>query len=163
MRPLVLIALPLLGLAEGAAAQAPGDAPPRDCTYASCALRLSGRTIYAGQEGREVGSFGFFAAPPLRPLVELSDSASHYFAIVENNHRSGRIMSFAGTGMVYLAWGLLRAWDHRTFQTSDWITLGVGVAGMAGSIVGYRRTHRARDALTKSIWWYNAALANPPS
>lgn len=163
MRPLVLIALPLLGLAEGAAAQAPSDAPPRDCTYASCALRLSGRTIYAGQEGREAGSFGFFAAPQLRPLVELSDSASHYFAIVEENHRSGRIMSFAGQGMFTVAWVLLSAWDHRTLQTSDWITLGVGVAGTAAFIVGHRRTHRAEDALTKSIWWYNAALADPPS
>jgi len=70
-------------------------------------------------------------------------------------------MSFAGSGMVYVAWGLVSGWDHRTLQTSDWITLGVGVAGMAGIIVGHRRTHRARDALTKSIWWYNAALAAP--
>ena len=88
MRRFAPALLALLSFAQTAGAQVDWVASA-SCSYETCALRLSRRAVLAGREGREVASYGFFAAPRLRPLIELSDSASYYVGIVEENHTSG--------------------------------------------------------------------------
>lgn len=135
------------------------DTPSRssDCTYATCALRMSGRSILAGAEGRKVGSFGFLSAPQLRPWVATSDSASHYLRIVEENYVTGGVLTFSG--VILSALGIIAAggWEG---SDKEWIGVGAAVTGLSLSIIGGGRTSRARDAMQSAIWWYNGDLVD---
>ena len=128
------------------------------CTYQSCALRLQGRSIVAGIEGREVGGFGFFSAPELRPWIELSDSASEYLRVVEQNYSSGKILNLTGA----LAVGVGVVLGRGTWKTdaSHVASVGLVLSGYAALIAGDRRVRRSWNAVQSSMWWYNAALAD---
>ena len=40
-----------------------------DCDYASCALRIRGKSVLAGKAAIEVGRYGFFSSPEARSLM----------------------------------------------------------------------------------------------
>jgi len=129
------------------------------CTYASCALRMSGTSILAGTDGRKVGSFGFLSAPRLGPWIGVSDSASYHFQVVEDNFVSGQVMSLSGLVLSTLGIVATSGWEG---SDRGWIGIGVTAVGLGLEIWGGRKTRRAYDAMQSAIWWYNGSLSGDP-
>lgn len=95
-RRLVAFACRLFTVPRTAAAQAETTFVTR-CTYAACALRMSGNAVLAGREGRKIASFGLFSAARLRPWIQVSDSATDYTEIIEHDYVSGEVPTRSGT------------------------------------------------------------------
>lgn len=137
---------------------------PSDCDYASCALRIRGRSVLAGEAATEVGRYGFFSSPEVRPLMEASDSASYYFSIVEDNYGSGQYRSLIGVVSLFLSPFAIGGWEGSPGAWIGWGML-IGGAGLIWS--GNRRLGTARHAMADAIWWYNSTMvlsapAGPP-
>lgn len=144
--------------AQGVAAAAALSGVPAlaECTYRTCALWRSGSEVLAGAEGTEVGSFGMFDSPDLRPLIELSDSAAYHFAVVERNYASGSFMSFFGLLSYFGGFALIQGKRETDARIIGSILAG---AGLTAGLIGRRRMTRADGAMNRSIWWHNEALA----
>ena len=151
-------------LLVGSGALSPGRGVAQaasDCDYASCALRIHGRSVLAGEATREVGRYGRFSSPELGPLMEVSDSASYYFSIVEDNYGRGQIMSLIG-GMAFVFSPIaIVGWDD---SPGEWIGWGMLVGGFGLVWSGNRRIRTARNAMSDAIWWYNSTMVSsaPP-
>ena len=129
-----------------------------DCDYASCALRIRGGSVLAGEAAREVGRYGYFSSPDIRPLLQPFDSASYYFRIVEDNYGSGRVRDLVGLVALLFSPFAIGGWES---SPSEWIGYGmlIGGAGLVWS--GNRRLSAARSAMADAIWWYNSAIVSP--
>lgn len=128
-----------------------------DCDYASCALRIRGRSILAGEPAVEVGRYGYFSSPDMRPLIEVSDSAAYYFSIVENNYKPGQIMALVGSVAFIFSPIAIGGWEG---SPGAWIGWGMLIGG--GWLVwsGNRRIRTARNAMGDAIWWYNSDIVS---
>jgi hypothetical protein len=124
------------------------------CSYETCALRIVEGKILAGAEGREIARPGLFSPPRLRPLLEVSDSASFYIDVVEDNYTSGQVMSFFGL----MAFSIPYFMQRESFDVPAAIAVGLAVGGAGAVVIGGIRSRRARTALANAIWWYNLAL-----
>lgn len=146
----LLIAVALLSLPMSLRAQTAGI--PGDCSYLICALRLDRNDVLAGQAGAEVASYGLFSPPDLESLMAASDSASYYYEIVQNKHRSGAVVGLLGVLSFTAGYVVL----ERTDQ--DAVGVSLGTVGLVASFFGGRRVRQARSALSSAVWWYNADL-----
>jgi hypothetical protein len=125
------------------------------CSYETCALRIVEDKVLAGADGREIARPGLFSPPRLRPLLEVSDSASFYIEVLENNYTSGQVMSLLGLIAVSIPYLMQR----ESFEGPPAaIAVGLSLGGAAAVIIGGIRSRRARTALANAIWWYNLAL-----
>ena len=129
-----------------------------DCDYASCALRIRGGSVLAGEAAREVGRYGYFSSPDIRPLLQPFDSASYYFSIVEDNYGSGRVRDLVGLVALLFSPLAIGGWES---SPGEWIGYGmlIGGAGLVWS--GNRRLSAARSAMADAIWWYNSEIVSP--
>lgn len=162
MRPRPTLAAALVAAAaaavpRGAAAQSPQ--PPVDaCTYEECALRaepasifFGARTLYRGADGVRVARFGF-TGPRLEEIVRGSDSA------VANARRFQPARRRAGiAGAVSFALGVTALVASQADEPDAAVA-----ASIAGSVVGVYagfESRRAERWLSRSLWWYNQAVA----
>jgi hypothetical protein len=141
MRPRPTLAAALVAAAaaavlpRGAAAQSP-QPPIEACTYQECALRaepasifFGARTLYRGATGVQVARFGF-AGPRLEEIAGAVSFALGVAAVVASQSDGGNDAAVA--------------------------------ASVAGSVVGVYAGFEARRAerwLSRSLWWYNQAVA----
>ncbi len=132
-----------------------------DCDYASCALRIRGGSVLAGEAAREMGRYGYFSSPDIRPLLEASDSASYYFSIVEDNYGSGRVRELVGLVALLFSPFAIGGWEG---SPGEWIGYGMLIGGAGLTWSGGRRLSRARSAMADAIWWYNSDVVSsaPP-
>ena len=130
-----------------------------ECDYAACALRVRGGAVLAGEKAVEVGRFGFFSSPEVRPLMEASDSAAYHFSVVEGNHGSGQVMSLIGVVSLFLSPLAIGGWEG---SAGEWIGYGMLIGGGGLFWSGNRRLGTARRAMADAIWWYNSTLVSAP-
>lgn len=149
----------VVGLAAALLAPAPTAAQAASrtepCAYDACALRLWETDLLEGRDGERVGGFGFFRPPAARELLEASDSAAWYLDRVEETYTSGRVIWFIGQ-VASLA-GLV-----MYFSADPGVQEGGLAAQTAGFLVislGERRVTRAREAMSRAVWWYNRDVA----
>ena len=128
-----------------------------DCDYASCALRIRGGSVLAGEAAREVGRYGRFSSPDVRGLMEESDSAAYYFGIVEDNYASGQVRSLIGVVALVLSPFAAIGWQG---SPGEWIAYGVLIGGFGLIWSGGRRLGTARRAMADAIWWYNSDIVS---
>ena len=131
-----------------------------DCDYASCALRIHGRSILAGEAAREVGRYGRFSSPEVGPLMEVSDSASYYFSIVEENYTPGQVMSLIGVVAFAFSPLAIGGWEG---SPGEWIGWGMLTGGFGLIWSGNRRIRAAGNAMADAVWWYNADIVSSSS
>jgi len=130
---------------------------PEPCTYNTCALRLRhglfSVQLVQGRDQRPVSSVGWF--PPALPLfAERSDTAAQYYASFRRRHASGTVLSLAGA--VALAAGLI------AYDSDNDLGLGLFIGSALLGIGGAVQTVRAREQLSRAVWWYNRTLGTSP-
>ena len=148
-----IVGLVVLLVASGAVFPVPGVAQvSSDCDYASCALRIRGRSILAGEPAVEVGRYGYFSGPDISPLLEASDSAAYYFRIVEDNYTPGRVMGLIGGVAFAFSPIAIGGWEGSPGERIGW---GMLVGGFGLLWFGNRRIRTAVNAMGDAVWWYN--------
>lgn len=153
LRLAALVVLTLLWMPTPATTQGPSMEQER--AYDARALRLWDGDLLEGQKGESVARFGFFRPPAARKLFESSDSATRYLDVVEDTYTSGRVLWFAG--QIASAAGLV-----MSFSSDPGVQRGGFGAQAAGFVVvwlGQRRVTRAREAMSRAVWWYNRDVA----
>lgn len=153
LQVVALVVVTALSLPTPASTQ--GPTVEQECAYDTCALRLWDADLLEGQKGESVAQFGFFRPPAARELFASSDSATWYLDVVEETYTSGRVLWFAG--QVVSVAGLVMSFNsdpdvqHRGF--------GAQAAGFMVVWLGQRRVTRAREAMSRAVWWYNRDVA----
>jgi hypothetical protein len=135
------------------------------CTYAECALRFEpgrwGRRLVRGAAGRTVGTFGLFHSSAVDTLLAGPDSAAAYARRYGKVERKATVFQSVASGLVFF--GLQRALQasHRNeTRAIDWVAIGAGYAAFWPA-AHYQAS--AGSALSRSVWWYNAALVDSMS
>lgn len=132
-----------------------GPTVEQGCAYDACALRLWDADLLEGQKAERVARFGFFRPPAARELFESSDSATSYLDVVEDTYTSGRVLWFVG--QIVSAAGLVMSFSSDSdVQHSGF---GAQAAGFVVVWLGQRRVTRAREAMSRAVWWYNRDVA----
>ena len=135
--------------------------PSPSCAYDQCALRLEGNRILRGASGEMVGKLGLFSATSLSGLVSriASDSALAHARIFDANYGRGSILFVAGalTGGVALGVAHARSEQRLTGGTST--VFAIALSGLVVELVGARKLVKARNALSRAMWWHNRELA----
>lgn len=151
--PLLVLILAGLSSATGAQSTEQERVAAAACTYDRCALRIEGRNILQGREGRRVARFRLFGTPQITPHVASSDSALAYARFFEHEDPRGRLLVSIGALTAIVALELDR-------QRGDFPTAWAAVAGVGAGVEiwGVIKSQRATRALSKSIWWYNRDL-----
>jgi hypothetical protein len=155
----LLAACLLLSLARGVQAQAPAP-QPAGCTYATCALRVEpgfwGPRLVRGAASEEVGGRLTGFGGGVDPLLAGPDSAAfHARTYVQRTRTAGTL------GLVALAGYVVVLWQTDNFRRGEDLNAAGTVAALAGTGAGIAAGVyglRASRALSRSIWWYNAAL-----
>lgn len=142
--------------ALGIGQSAIGAGEPRQvCSYDECALRLWSSDVLRGTEEAKIGQFGFLRPPPLGELFAQSDSAALHFETLEKNYTNGRAITI--TSRVVSLAGLVLSFSSDSAE-QRW-GFGLQATGFAGGWLGQRRVRRAKEALSRAIWWYNRDVA----
>jgi len=154
-RAAALAALLATPLAAGAQAPAPSGIPA-GCTYATCALRLEqawGMRIVRGASGERVGRIGGFGSG-VDVLLAGTDSSRAHARRYQSNARVVSTLGLAAltTSVIALVRVNKHGEDDETARILGWSTLGIG-------LVSIPFAGRAQRSLSRSVWWYNAALA----
>ena len=153
----------LLALARPARAQTPRDSVrgiPAACTYMTCALRfepagfLATPHLLRGAAGERVGSgIGLFGGG-VDPLLAGPDSAAMYARRYVTAARTASVLGLLGTVTVAVA---LSDNNWRTTDPSSG-AVAAALVGTALSIAAIPYAIRAGRSVSRSVWWYNAAL-----
>lgn len=127
--------------------------------YDDCSLRvkhtfLSTRLVQGRDE--TVAARFTFLAPPLTDLMQRSDSAWDYYWIFHERYNRGFWYTMAGSAL-FLGGTILYAAD----QDRGALSATFVVAGFAFHLAGIINAARAREPLSKAIWWYNRSLREP--
>jgi len=143
------------GSAANAAVSSAGH-PAAPCRYVECALRLeSGRGLVRGASGRTIGTFGFFHSSAVDTLLLGSNSAAAYARRYRSERRKGNMFLAAG-------WALGLGSTVYTSATHRGVGLSfVGLAAMTLVTIpaSHHFGHASRD-ISRSVWWYNAAVVD---
>jgi hypothetical protein len=162
LRPHLLRAFLLAALVAPASvsAQAGPARVPLGCTYETCALRvepggfLSGPKLLRGRTGERIGSLGMFGGG-VDTLLAGPDSAAAYARRYVSNMRTSSTFALLG-GIAYVV-ASVRSNGFRDTDDTD-VAIGLTAAGL--SIVSIPFTMRAARDLSRSIWFYNSAIAS---
>ncbi len=160
---IVATAALVLGFARTGEAQASSDTArgvPAGCTYMTCALRLEPGGFLAtprlvrGTSGEQVGSgIGLFGGG-VDPLLAGPDSAARYARIYVKAARTASVLGLVGTVAAVVA---LNGNDWRRGDPSPG-SVTVALVGVGLTIASIPYATRAARSLSRSVWWYNAAL-----
>ena len=122
---------------------------------------MEGNRILRGATGERVGKLGIFSATSLSSLVSgvSSDSALAHARIFDANYGRGSTLAFVGglTAGVALAVEHARREQRLTGGTSA--VFAIALSGIIIGSVGARKVVKARDALSRAVWWHNRELA----
>lgn len=147
-------------IAPSGALLAQTSLPAHGCAYDQCALRLERNRILRGASGERVGKLGIFSATNLVTLVSNvpSDSALAHARIFDANYGRGSRLLFVGavTAGVALVVDRTRREQGLTGGTST--IYAIAFSGIVVEFLGGRKVLRARDALSRAIWWHNREL-----
>jgi hypothetical protein len=137
------------------------SSPSPSCAYDQCALRLEGNRILRGASGERVGKLGVFSATSLSDLVSgvPSDSALVHARIFDANYGRGSTLAFAGTLTAAVALGVAHSRREQRLTGGTSTVFAIAVSGTVIQFVGVRKIVKARDALSRAIWWHNRELA----
>jgi hypothetical protein len=161
--PFCLLLLPILCVdlllwPAGAGAQQ-GSEP---CDYDTCALRLAregwlfSRTkVVQGIEEQEVARDGRSAV--LEELFATDEEAAASYADFARFDRRATRLDRLGATLVLAAMVVEISSDWERTGWSSGLFLGGVVMGIAAS----RPRHRAREAFSSAVWWYNRSLERP--
>ncbi len=160
----LMAVLPLITLA--ATAQGPtvssAQATLRDCTYETCALRLSSRVFRGVAVSRGLTGpqepFGF-AGGSLRRAVSAVSAVPAALAEAEIGHRRyvrGGVYTLVGSlASVGLALLATRDANNRSLSRNLWI--GAGTMGLV-TASGASEIARGDESFSRAIWLYNKEI-----
>jgi hypothetical protein len=123
------------------------------CSYQECGLRIENQRLLQGARGEEVGRLGVFYND-LRVLEIGTDSAGRYAIEYKRDNKAALLWSLTGLALVGAGNLLLQINDDKHSWTPVYLT----ASGAAFTIVGGNKLRNARNALARSVWWYNAPL-----
>ena len=126
------------------------------CSYVDCALRLEpGRGLVRGASGPTIGTFGFFHSSAVDTLLRGPDSAAAYARSYKSERRKGTMFLAAG-------WALGLGTTAYTSSMHRGVGLSLlGLAAMTAATIpaSHHFGHASRD-ISRSVWWYNAAVVD---
>jgi hypothetical protein len=147
---IVLCAAHLLSL--GATAMA-----AQDSSYDQNALRVESHRgdlqIVRGIQGTVVARAGVFRGPKVADLVSQSEKALEEARVFEREYRPGQYIAAVGIATMGIALGASRMPDFNVL-----IPTGLTTASIVLIAYGGAKLHRANQALSRAIWWYNRDL-----
>ena len=129
----------------------------QDSSYDHYALRVESHRgdlqIVRGIEGTVVARAGVFRGPRVADLVGQSGKALEEARIFEREYQPGQYLAALGIGVMGAAVGASRIADLNTL-------IPTGLTGVSIMLIAYggARLHRANQALSRAIWWYNRDL-----
>jgi len=162
-----LVLFVVVGLSSYSSAQTPAAVVARQsatsvsatsapCAYLDCAVRLEhGRGLVRGATGQTVGTFGILHSSAVDSLIAGSDSAAAYARHYQREEHTGRVYSITGLAVGLGATLALSA----TRRHAGLAVLGI-TAPWAFLIPASHHHQRASRDLSRSVWWYNAALVD---
>lgn len=128
------------------------------CSYDACALRVEdgwfSRRLLRGPEGTVVARLGI-GGPSLASVVQISDSAVQHARRYQSAQRTGTVLTTIGSLGALAAVVALNLQDRDV----DDEAIAVNIAGLAVWIAGNTYLYKARRELSRSVWWYNRAVA----
>jgi hypothetical protein len=134
--------------------------PSPACAYDQCALRLERNRILRGVSGERAGKLGVFSATNLAALVSRvpSDSALAHARIFDANYGLGSRLLFVGGLTAGVALGVEHARRQQKLLGGTSTMFAIAFSGVVIEFVGARKVVKARDALSRAIWWHNREL-----
>lgn len=146
-------AVPPVASAQSAVARAPAG-----CTYETCALRvephfLTPSRLLRGREGVEIGRLGAFGGG-VDSLLAGPDSAASYAHRYVTATRRANGLALLGA----VAWVVALSRTDNLLD-ADPTTAGIALTGVGLSIASIPFALHAQRSLSRSVWFYNAALA----
>ena len=153
-RVAVLWLASLIAGATRVGAQGASCGPP--ATYDACALRLEGKRLVQGRDGRLLGTLGPMHAPNVAAVVAGVDSAVPYAIRFDRGYSRGARLIWTGALLQVVPLIALASPSVRRHPAA--VGLAV-VPGAAVQMVGAVEIMRAHDALESAVWWYNRGLS----
>ena len=130
------------------------------CAYDQCALRVERNRILRGASGERVARLGVFSATSLSDLVSgiPSDSALAHARIFDANSGRGSTLAFVGALTAGAALGVAHSRREQRLTGGTLTVFAIAFSGVVIEFVGVRKVVKARDALSRAIWWHNREL-----
>jgi hypothetical protein len=160
LRPHLLRAFAFAALAPASvSAQVSAARAPIACTYETCALRvepggfLSGPKLLRGRVGEQVGRLGMFGGG-VDTLLAGPDSAAAHARRYVSNTRTASAFGLLG-GIAYVVASI----RSNGFRDTDDTDVAIALTGAGLAIVSIPFTIRAARDLSRSVWFYNSAIA----
>lgn len=129
----------------------------QDSSYDQNALRVESHRgdlqIVRGIHGTVVARSGVFRGPRVADLVSQSEKALEEAKVFERDYRPGQCIAAVGLAMLGVALGASRTSDFNVV-----IPTGLTTASIVLIAYGGTKLHRANQALSRAIWWYNRDL-----
>lgn len=129
----------------------------QDSSYDQNALRVESHRgdlqIVRGIRGTVVARAGVFRGPRVVDLVSQSEKALEEARVFEREYRPGQYIAAVGIAMMGVALGASRIPDFSVA-----IPTGLTTASFVLIAYGGAKLHRANQALSRAIWWYNRDL-----
>jgi hypothetical protein len=152
LRVIVATGLLLVGslaAVEGLDAQR-ADPASRECTYESCAVRLEGGRLVRISDGRTLTNFSLIA-PRLANVVKESERAASEARAFQRAHDLEHLSLSAGAlSLAFL--------PLSEFDLANPAVLSFSAVGVVLLVYGLRQRQVAREALERTIRWYNEDL-----
>ena len=129
----------------------------QESSYDPNALRVESHRgdlkIVRGIQGTVVARAGVFRGPRVVDLVSQSGKALEEAKAFERDYQPGQYVAALGIAMMGAAVGASRITDLNTL-------IPTGLAGASIVLItwGGAKLHRANQALSRAIWWYNRDL-----
>lgn len=129
----------------------------QDSSYDQNALRVESYRgdlqIVRGIQGTVVARAGVFRGPRVAELVGQSEKALEEARIFERDYQPGQYAAALGIAMMGATIAASRIADLNT-------VIPAGLTGVSIVLIAYggARLHRANQALSRAIWWYNRDL-----
>jgi hypothetical protein len=109
--------------------------------------------VVRGVHGTVVARAGVFRGPKVADLVSQSERALEEARVFERDYQPGQYAAAFGIAMMGASIGVSRINDINAV-----IPTGLTAAGIVLIAYGGAKLHKANQALSKAIWWYNRDL-----
>jgi len=153
------IALVAFAFASTSAIAQSAARAPSACTYETCALRVeprffSGPRLLRGREGVEVGTLGAFGGGADSLLAGPDSAAVHARRYVSAIRAANSLSLLSAVAFVVVA--TRTDWFRNNARDGD---VAIGITGTVLGLASIPFRLRAEQNLSRSVWFYNAALA----
>jgi hypothetical protein len=109
--------------------------------------------VVRGVQGTVVSRAGVFRGPKVADLVSQSEQALAAARVFERDYQPGQYAAALGIATFGAALGVSRINDINTL-----IPTALTAASIVLIAYGGAKLHRANQALSRAIWWYNRDL-----